>query len=206
MKKISELYLSFCNRIHNLWFSNELLSYINLIDNIGYEQIIINIIYKKFNQTYKDNETCINNNLDNLRLDLTINSMTEFIIKEFDNIPIPKYGLYGYLSINKNDEILKFLIDNNKEDKILMIYIIKICADFILENSKDNIKNILKLLNINKNPTDTFDDDIHNLVNFTKESFNKINNNFKSDINNYNNDINLLNNHLLEKKYLIKLI
>jgi hypothetical protein len=194
MNKISNIYLSLVNKFHNLCFSHEIINYINTIDNIGFEQIITNTIYTKLYSMY-DEQNII---FDNIKQNVSIKTLTDFINTKFDNIPIPisKYGLYGFLCMNKKDEEFNFLVNNNKEHKILFIFIIKTCTDYILEYYKDLTKRVLILLNKNNNFTNSPNDEMYSIINLLKENIKENHNNIESDFENYKNDINLLNYNL----------
>jgi hypothetical protein len=201
--KLLELYFQFSNNIKGLFINNDILYCINLIDEIGCENVLKKYIYNRINQKIIQNQIYFDFNLDQLKLEITPDKISTFILENISFITINKLGLYGYICINKYDEMINKIISNNTSNKILIIYITKIYSEFLIEQIKEYLKIYLQLINLEldldyDNFNEKFNENMIKLFDYLKINNKNNIDNIKNANQTYDNDINTLNQILFD--------
>jgi len=198
MNKLINKYYSLYNNINGLLVNADILDFINIIDEIGFEQFMLKQIYISTNNKIKLNKESIDYNIYILRLNLNIDSICTFIMDNISFNKFNKIGLYGFICYNKYDEKILNIIDDTNNN-ILIILLNKIYSEFMVEQIKDIIKIYLQSLNIDidyDNFNSNFDKNVKIFIDHLKNNNKKYINDFKDNNEQFNNDMKLLNQTL----------
>jgi len=200
MKFFVKLYYSICNIFSNFFVNNEIIELINIIDDIGFEKFLIvqiyNNIMKKIN--HSTNKVNIYLKLTDLMQNISNNNITNFIYDNISIIKLNKLALFGFITINKHEEIIKEITTFGDID-ILILYLTKIYSEFIFIRITELFKLYLSSQQIEIDDyTDNFNEYCKKIIDNLKNNNIEFIKNFKSLNEKYNNDILLIDKSLFK--------